>query len=157
MASIRTGECSSSPTERPTSTLRCCFLEYDDPRMIATTDAIRTDLDDGSGLLRRYKAADSLDGEEGAFVACSFWLAECLARQGRGSEAREVFDRTSLASSDLGLYSEEYDSKSAFLLGNYPQALSHLAHIAAAIALAEGADRTQTVQSPHGPRHAQVR
>jgi GH15 family glucan-1,4-alpha-glucosidase len=111
------------------------FLNYDDPRMISTTDAIRTELDDG-GLLRRYKSADSLEGEEGAFVACSFWLAECLASQGRGSEAREVFDRATLASSDLGLYSEEFDTKGNQLLGNFPQALSHLAHISAAVALA---------------------
>jgi GH15 family glucan-1,4-alpha-glucosidase len=129
------------------------FLEYDDPRMVATTNAIRTDLDDGGGLLRRYGSDDALDGQEGAFVACSFWLAECLARQGRGSEAREVFDRTSLASSDLGLYSEEYDTEGAVLLGNYPQALSHLSHIAAAVALVEGADRTATVRAPrHKPR-----
>jgi GH15 family glucan-1,4-alpha-glucosidase len=79
-----------------------------------------------------------LEGEEGAFVACSFWLAECLAHQGRSGEAREVFDRASLASSDLGLYSEEYDTKNAELLGNFPQALSHLSHISAAVALAEG-------------------
>jgi GH15 family glucan-1,4-alpha-glucosidase len=73
------------------------FLDYDDPRMVSTTDAIHTELDDGGGLLRRYKAADTLEGDEGAFVACSFWLAECLARQSRTNEAREVFDRASLA------------------------------------------------------------
>jgi GH15 family glucan-1,4-alpha-glucosidase len=117
------------------------FLAYDDPRMVSTTDAIHAELDDGGGLLRRYKSADSLEGDEGAFVACSFWLAECLAHQGRSGEAREVFDRASLASSDLGLYSEEYDTKNAELLGNFPQALSHLSHISAAVALAEAAGR----------------
>jgi GH15 family glucan-1,4-alpha-glucosidase len=121
------------------------FLDYDDPRMLATTDAIRSELDDGGGLLRRYVAADALEGEEGAFVACSFWLAECLARQGRTSDAREVFDRASLASSDLGLYSEEYDIKNGQLLGNFPQALSHLSHIAAAVALSDGGERTPGV------------
>jgi GH15 family glucan-1,4-alpha-glucosidase len=117
------------------------FLAYDDPRMVSTTDAIRAELDDGGGLLRRYKSADSLKGHEGAFVASSFWLAECLAHQGRNGEAREVFDRASLASSDLGLYSEEYDTENAELLGNFPQALSHLSHLSAAVALAEATGR----------------
>ncbi len=115
------------------------FVDYDDPRMLATAGAIRAELDDGGGLLLRYNTPDSLEGHEAAFVTCSFWLAECLARQGRGSEAREVFDRASLACSDLGLYAEEYDTGSAQLRGNFPQALSHLSHIAAAVALAHTA------------------
>jgi GH15 family glucan-1,4-alpha-glucosidase len=133
------------------------FLEYDDARMVSTTDAIRTELDDGGGLLRRYKAADALEGDEGAFVACSFWLAECLARQGRTNEAREVFDRASLASSDLGLYSEEYDTKENQLLGNFPQALSHLSHIAAAVALADDAGRSVRVGPAHNASHEGAR
>jgi GH15 family glucan-1,4-alpha-glucosidase len=123
------------------------FLDYEDPRMVSTADVIRVELDDGDGLLRRYKSADSLEGDEGSFVACSFWLAECLARQGRYSEAREVFDRASLASSDLGLYAEEYDTEKAQLLGNFPQALSHLSHIAAAVALADQEGRKRGERS----------
>jgi GH15 family glucan-1,4-alpha-glucosidase len=133
------------------------FLDYDDSRMMSTTDAIRTELDDGGGLLRRYRAPDALEGEEGAFVACSFWLAECLARQGRGNEAREVFDRASLASSDLGLYSEEYNTQKNQLLGNFPQALSHLSHIAAAVALADGAGRTSRVGPSRDAAHKRAR
>jgi GH15 family glucan-1,4-alpha-glucosidase len=115
------------------------FIPYDDERMISTTDAVWKELDeDGDGLLRRYRTADSLDGDEGVFVACSFWLVECLANQGRLEEARRVFDRAVATSNDLGLFSEQYDVKGAQLLGNFPQGLSHITHIAAAIALDEG-------------------
>jgi GH15 family glucan-1,4-alpha-glucosidase len=113
------------------------FLPYDDPRMVRTTDAIRRELDDGNGLILRYpRGDDDLKGEEGAFVTCSFWLVECLARQGRVQDARELFDRVAACGSDLGLFSEEYDAKRGDPVGNYPQGLSHLSHIAAAVALA---------------------
>jgi GH15 family glucan-1,4-alpha-glucosidase len=120
------------------------FVTYDDPRMLRTADAIRTELDDGHGLIRRYRNDDHLAGEEGAFVTCSFWLAECLAHQGRMQEARELFDRVASCGSDLGLFPEEYSSDRRELLGNYPQGLSHLSHIAAAVALAQ----------PYGPGSA---
>jgi pentatricopeptide repeat protein len=110
------------------------FVPYQDERMIRTVDAIRTDLDE-DGLLRRYGSADGLGGREGGFLACSFWLAECYARQGRPDEAREVFDRAVSTGNDLGLFSEEYDVQRREMLGNFPQALTHLSHIAAAVAL----------------------
>ena len=112
---------------------RVGFIDYKDDRMVRTTDAIREELDD-EGLLKRFRREDQ---EEGAFLACSFWLAECLARQGRIEEARAVFDRTVSSGNDLGLFSEEYDTENAELLGNFPQGLTHLSHIAAAIALTE--------------------
>jgi GH15 family glucan-1,4-alpha-glucosidase len=112
------------------------FLAWDDPRMISTADAIAAALDDGTGLLYRYDTFDEVHGREGVFVACTFWLAECLARQGRFGEARAAFDRATATGNDLGLYSEEFDSKDSQLLGNFPQALSHLSHISAAVALA---------------------
>jgi GH15 family glucan-1,4-alpha-glucosidase len=110
------------------------FVAYDDERMLRTTEAIRTGLDDG-GLILRYTAADGVRGKEGSFLACSFWLAECLARQGRKNEARELFERVCGCANDLGLFSEEYSTGSRQLLGNFPQGLTHLAHISAALAL----------------------
>jgi GH15 family glucan-1,4-alpha-glucosidase len=112
------------------------FVDYRDERMIRTVDAIRRDLD-ADGLLFRYRARDGLAGAEGAFLATSFWLAECLAKQGRTAEAREVFDRASSTANDLGLFSEQFDPRSGGMLGNFPQGLTHLSHIAAAVALAK--------------------
>jgi GH15 family glucan-1,4-alpha-glucosidase len=109
------------------------FVDYKDERMVRTTDAIREELDD-DGLLKRYLSDDV---QEGAFLACSFWLSECLAHQGRIEEARTVFDRSMATSNDLGLFSEEYDTTSGEPLGNFPQGLTHLSHITAAVALAE--------------------
>jgi GH15 family glucan-1,4-alpha-glucosidase len=111
------------------------FVEVDDERMAGTVDAIVADLCD-DGLLRRYAAADSLPGKEGAFVACTFWLAENLAGQGRLDEARRAFERAAGTANDLGLYSEEYDPRHERMLGNFPQALTHLSHIAAAASIA---------------------
>jgi GH15 family glucan-1,4-alpha-glucosidase len=117
------------------------FLDWEDERMIRTADAIRDELDD-DGVLRRYNSADGLGGREGAFLACSFWLAECLANQRRFDEAREVFDRAVECGNGLGLYSEEYDTRSGEMLGNFPQGLAHLSHIAAAVALAQNEQRS---------------
>jgi len=114
------------------------FVAWDDPRMIRTTDAIRENLDD-HGMLLRYKvdeADDGLQGREGTFLACTFWLAECLAHQGRPADAREVFDRVASTCNDLGLFAEEYDTRANEMLGNFPQGLTHLSHIAAAVAIA---------------------
>jgi GH15 family glucan-1,4-alpha-glucosidase len=113
------------------------FVQFDDPLMVRTTDAIVADLLD-NGLVLRYRVQhtdDGLTGEEGTFLACSFWLAEVLAGQGRLDEANGVFDRAASTSSELGLFSEEYDCKNELMLGNFPQALTHLSHIAAAAAL----------------------
>src|SRR5215204_5595399 len=109
------------------------FVDYKDERMVRTAEAIRNELDN-DGLVRRYRLKSR---EEGAFVACSFWLVECLARQDRFDEARHVFDRAVAAGNDLGLFSEEYDTRQDELLGNFPQGLSHLSHITAALAIVE--------------------
>ncbi len=113
------------------------FIAWDDERMVRTVAAVRDQLDAGGGLLYRYRRKDGLQGQEGAFLCCSFWLAECLARSGDVAEARSVFDTVISHANDLGLLSEEVDPSSRELLGNYPQALTHLSHIDAAIALAE--------------------
>jgi GH15 family glucan-1,4-alpha-glucosidase len=114
------------------------FLEYTDERMIRTVDAVRADLEE-DGLLARYRTHDGLKGKEGTFIACTFWLAECLARQGRTDEARNAFDRADSTANDLGLFAEEYLTQSHEMAGNFPQGLTHLAHIGAALALDAGA------------------
>jgi GH15 family glucan-1,4-alpha-glucosidase len=114
------------------------FLPFEDPRMIRTVDAIRHDLE-VDGLILRYRVAqtdDGLQGDEGTFLPCSFWMAEVLARQGRVEESRTIFDRACSTSSELGLFAEEFDTRSERMLGNFPQALTHLSHIVAAVALA---------------------
>ncbi len=113
------------------------FLAWDDKRMLRTIDAIREELDAGDGLLYRYRRNDGLPGQEGAFLCCSFWLAECLARAGQPADARTVFDQASAYANDLGLFSEQVDPKTGALLGNFPQGLTHLSHISAAVALSE--------------------
>lgn len=112
---------------------RVDFVDYRDERMVRTTDAIREDLAD-DGLLKRYRGEGP---QEGAFLACSFWLAECLVHQGRTEDARAVFDRTLATANDLGLFSEEYDTQAKESLGNFPQGLTHLSHISAAVTLAD--------------------
>jgi GH15 family glucan-1,4-alpha-glucosidase len=105
------------------------FLPPDDPRIIGTIDAIQKHLMK-DGLVLRYrpeKTADGLKGGEGAFLACSFWLVTCLWLIGRQDQARELFDRLLSLANDVGLLSEEYDAKKGRMLGNFPQALSHIA------------------------------
>jgi len=109
------------------------FVAWDDERMVGTADAVRKELEE-DGLLRRYRVGRA-EEREGAFLACSFWLAECLARQGRADDARQVFERAASCGNDLDLFSEEADPRTGELLGNFPQGLTHLAHISAALAL----------------------
>jgi GH15 family glucan-1,4-alpha-glucosidase len=113
------------------------FVDHDDERMRRTVDAVREELSE-DGLLRRYRpAGDGLAGREGSFIACTFWLAECLARQGRGGEARAAYARAASTANDLGLFSEEYDVARGEMLGNFPQGLTHLSQIAASVAIAD--------------------
>ncbi len=115
------------------------FCAADDPRMARTVDLVQQELVE-DGLVLRYRTDQADDGlgsdREGQFLACTFWLAECLAGLGRTAEAREFFDRAASTRNDLGLFAEEYDAASRQLLGNFPQGLTHLSHIAAAVALA---------------------
>jgi GH15 family glucan-1,4-alpha-glucosidase len=109
------------------------FLPADDPRMAATIETIRRELTEG-GLVRRTKAKPG-ETEEGAFLACSCWMADCLSLQGRHKEARAQFERVLAVGNDLGLLSEEYNVPAKRLAGNFPQALTHLAVINTALAL----------------------
>jgi len=115
------------------------FLPPDDPRVVATVEAVRRELT-VDGLLLRYRAEEGVDGlppGEGVFLPCSFWLVEVLALQGKQAEARELFERLLTLRNDVGLLSEEYDPRAKQQLGNFPQAFTHLALVEAAIALAD--------------------
>jgi GH15 family glucan-1,4-alpha-glucosidase len=107
------------------------------PRMVATIDAIRRELARGP-LVYRYTGEDGLPGGEGVFLACSFWLVEALALSGRRDEAARIMDTLVGMANDVGLYAEEIEPASLEFLGNFPQALVHLALISAAAAMAEG-------------------
>ena len=119
------------------------FVAWDDERMVRTAEAIRRDLSH-DGLVRRYDVRDGLRGGEGVFVACTFWLAECLARQHRRAEARRTFNRACRCANDLGLFAEEFEPKSRQMLGNFPQGLTHLAHVSAALALEQPQKRPRS-------------
>jgi len=118
------------------------FIAFDDPLMVRTTDAIRHDLTRDDGLIMRYSSDDGLRGVEGAFLACTFWLAEVLANQGRIAVARKIFQRACRCSNDLGLFAEEYSRQG--MLGNFPQGLTHLAHVSAAVALEKRVSRSRS-------------
>ncbi len=112
------------------------FLEPDDERMCSTVEAIAADLTE-DGLVLRYRNdeglnADGLTGEEGTFVICSFWLVSCLAKMGELERAEVLFDSLVGYANDLGLLAEEVDTEHDELLGNFPQAFSHIGLIVAA-------------------------
>ncbi len=113
------------------------FLPYDDPRIRGTIAAIEEDLVQ-DGFVLRYRAegqADGLPDGEGAFLACSFWLATALHRCGRKEDARTLLDRLMALQNDVGLLAEEYDPATRRFTGNFPQAFSHVALITAAMAI----------------------
>jgi len=115
------------------------FIEADDPRMLGTIEAIEQDLV-RDGLLLRYRTqtgVDGLAGDEHPFLACSFWLVSAYARVGRADEAHALFDRLCGLANDVGLLSEEYDAGQGRMVGNFPQAFSHLTLVQAAFTLRE--------------------
>jgi GH15 family glucan-1,4-alpha-glucosidase len=113
------------------------FLPADDPRVLATIDATEEHLTDRRGLVYRYRSADGLHGEEGSFLLCTFWLAQALATAGRTDRARAVFDRAAAFGNDVGLLAEEVDADTGELLGNFPQAFSHIGLVNAAWAISQ--------------------
>jgi GH15 family glucan-1,4-alpha-glucosidase len=116
------------------------FLPAHDPRVRGTIEAIESELVDG-GFVLRYRTndtgdVDGLSGREGAFLACSFWLADCLSMLGRDHDARRLLDRLIGLRNDLGLLSEEYDPVAGRLVGNFPQAFSHVSLVNSASKIA---------------------
>jgi GH15 family glucan-1,4-alpha-glucosidase len=110
--------------------------EEEHDRLALTVARIRTELANGP-LLRRYDGDDGLPGDEGAFLACSFWLVDALARLGQVREATHLMEELLALGNDVGLYAEEIDPGSGAFLGNFPQGLVHLALINAAVSLEE--------------------
>ena len=117
------------------------FLPADHPQMRATIDASAARLRDEHGLVYRYLADDGLSGDEGAFVLCTFWLAHAQALAGQLDAARTTFETAIEFVNDIGLMSEEVDARSGELLGNFPQAFSHIGLVNAAWAIAEATNR----------------
>jgi alpha,alpha-trehalase len=119
------------------------FLPADDPRVVATVEATEERLTDQRGLVYRYRSHDGLEGEEGTFLLCTFWLAQALAQGGQPVRARTVFERAADFVNDVGLLAEEVDPVSGELLGNFPQAFSHIGLVNAAWAISESERQAQ--------------
>ena len=131
------------------------MVGYDDPRMLGTVACIEDQLQDGAGLVHRYRTStglDGLEGEEYPFLICSFWLVEQYAYSGRLADAKRLMTRLVGCANGLGLLSEEYDPDSGRLAGNFPQAFSHLGLVRAADAIQE-AGRRREKQGHRRPPH----
>ncbi len=148
------------------------FLPARDPRVVGTVEAVQRELT-RDGFVLRYDsddstAVDGLTGREGAFLACSFWLADCLELMGRHDEAVELFERLLALRNDVGLLSEEYDPVAKRLVGNFPQAFSHISLVNTAVNMTGAtpwtSDHThrarlagQRVAARHRPRAQRLR
>jgi GH15 family glucan-1,4-alpha-glucosidase len=134
------------------------FLPGDDPRMKATIDATAARLTDKRGLVYRYLAHDGLAGEEGTFLLCTFWLAQAQALAGEVDQATATFERAVTAINDVGLLAEEVDAGSGEMIGNFPQAFSHIGLVNAAWAITQAQQRAAsgaTSAAPAGSGQAQ--
>jgi GH15 family glucan-1,4-alpha-glucosidase len=116
------------------------FLPGDDPRMKATIDATAARLTDERGLVYRYLAHDDLAGEEGTFLLCTFWLAQAQALAREVDQAVATFERAVAAINDVGLLAEEVDAGGE-MIGNFPQAFSHIGLVNAAWAVSQARQR----------------
>lgn len=126
-------------SELDASLLALPLIDYcraDEPAMIRTTEAIGRDLSRG-GLIYRYRVDDGMEGEEGCFGICSFWMVDALARAGRQEDARKWMNSTLRFANPLGLWSEEIEPRRGLFLGNYPQAFTHIGLINAAVTFAD--------------------
>jgi len=126
------------------------FLPADDPRVKGLVEAVERELV-VDGLALRYLGDEHVDGlpeGEGAFLACTFWLADNLTLQGRVDEAREVFERLLSLRTDLGLLAEQYDPFAGRLVGNFPQAFSHVCLVNTAFRLDRAAGLVDPAVAP---------
>jgi GH15 family glucan-1,4-alpha-glucosidase len=131
------------------------FLKADDPRVVGTVAAIEHDLMRDGFLLRypddeRSEQVDGLPAGEGVFIPCTLWLADNYALLGRVDEAEQLFERVLALRNDVGLLSEEYDVRARRLLGNFPQAFSH-------VSLVNSARNLTHAEGPAADRHKQAR
>jgi GH15 family glucan-1,4-alpha-glucosidase len=118
------------------------FVTADDPRFVATVAAVERELMTDDGLVLRYdtgRADDGLPPGEGAFLTCSFWLANAYVMMGRKDDARRLFERLLAFRNDVGLLAEEYDPRTGHFTGNFPQALSHIGLVSTALNLSHSA------------------
>ena len=130
------------------------LLPYDDPRVQSTIDAVMKNLMTENGLVYRYKNEDGLPGDEGCFVLCSFWLVDSLTLSGRLDEAIKIFLNVLHLISPLGLLSEEINPETGKLLGNFPQAFSHIGLINSALYIGIAKGRKHKGPKPQGVKHS---
>ncbi len=134
------------------------FVDGDDPRMLGTIAAVESDLL-RDGLVMRYRTdtgVDGLAGDEHPFLACSFWLVTAYAKAGMTTEATELMDRLVGLTNDVGLLSEEYDPIADRMVGNFPQAFSHLTLVGAALALEKASGAPSDMETEKQPGRATV-
>lgn len=113
------------------------FLPADDPRILSTIEAIAKNLTDQHGVVYRYVTKDGLGGKEGSFLLCTFWLAQAQALAGQVDRAKATFLKAASFANDLGLFAEEILPETRELLGNFPQAFSHIGLVNAAWAISQ--------------------
>lgn len=130
------------------------LLPFDDPRVQSTIDAVMKNLMTENGLVYRYKNEDGLPGDEGCFALCSFWLVDSLSLSGRLAEAIEIFVNVLQLISPLGLLSEEIDPETGKMLGNFPQAFSHIGLINSALYIGIARGREHKGPKPQGFKHS---
>ncbi|MCZ3366428.1 MULTISPECIES: glycoside hydrolase family 15 protein [Methanobacterium] len=133
---------------------RMGLLPYDDPRVHGTIEAVMKNLMTEKGLVYRYKNEDGLPGDEGCFLLCSFWLVDSLALSGRLDEAISIFVNVLQLMSPLGLLAEEIDPKTGKLLGNFPQAFSHIGLVNSALYIGIARGRKHKGPKPQGFKHS---